>query len=657
MPNTSITFPASPAVNQQYTYGTTTYVWTGTSWMTYIDSASLMPTNPAAMTRQQFSGTGSQTVFTLAADPGALGNGTHIYINGVYQQKATYTTVTTTLTFSSAPPLGTNNIEVVSFVLSSVGTTDSALVTYLPSGTGAVTRTAQAKMRDTVSVKDFGAVGDGVTDDTAAIQATITAVGINGGCVYFPKGTYKITSQLVIYDSNIRLVGDGFKNTTITASSASFNMLRTTNGKSFISISDLSFLGGATTNATAQYGIIGGTTSTDETSNVLIENCRFSNSNNGIVVCSGKYWKVINCYFDTLIGNISGTGYGILSAESSAYGLFTNNHFTGTAGNGRHAVYMSVGCSYSIASNNIVKDFDQSAFACYATNAQAGTVENIISGNVITGGGTVATQESAAIYLGGKTSNCLISNNTILNFANIGIIVVDLGYGLTLNNMIKGNLITSCSLWGIAVRGGTTTSVSSNYVNGCSTSSSGTYAGIYISSTHSGGASTLTNTFISNNVVFGTTHKASFEINASVPVPTNTFIVGNIFTDGATAGRPVILNEATPIVSNYISNSTTGLYTYGGNEISRFVSRSSALNFGSIAANTTTELTITVTANITTTNWSVVVTPETGMESGLVWCAYVSAANTVTVRVANVTVAAIDPASKTFIVDCYRHNS
>lgn len=160
MPNTSITFPASPAVNQQHTYGTTTYVWTGTSWMTYIDSASLMPTNPAAMTRQQFSGTGSQTVFTLAADPGALGNGTHIYINGVYQQKATYTTVTTTLTFSSAPPLGTNNIEVVSFVLSSVGTTDSALVTYLPSGTGAVTRTAQAKMRDTVSINDYDTVAN-----------------------------------------------------------------------------------------------------------------------------------------------------------------------------------------------------------------------------------------------------------------------------------------------------------------------------------------------------------------------------------------------------------------------------------------------------------------------------------------------------------------
>lgn len=42
------------------------------------------------------------------------------------------------------------------------------------------------------SVKDFGAVGDGVTDDTAAIQAALNA----GGDVYFPAGRYRVTSQL-----------------------------------------------------------------------------------------------------------------------------------------------------------------------------------------------------------------------------------------------------------------------------------------------------------------------------------------------------------------------------------------------------------------------------------------------------------------------------
>jgi hypothetical protein len=60
---------------------------------------------------QNFSGTGSQTVFTLSSS--SLGeNFTFVYINGVYQQKNTYTVSGTTLTFSEAPP-NTSSIEVM----------------------------------------------------------------------------------------------------------------------------------------------------------------------------------------------------------------------------------------------------------------------------------------------------------------------------------------------------------------------------------------------------------------------------------------------------------------------------------------------------------------------------------------------------------------
>jgi hypothetical protein len=73
----------------------------------------------------------------------------------------------------------------------------SSLVTFLQAGTGAVTRTAQAKMRETVSVKDFGAVGDGVTDDTAAIQAAITyAKTLSCPRLVVDAGTYLISLTL-----------------------------------------------------------------------------------------------------------------------------------------------------------------------------------------------------------------------------------------------------------------------------------------------------------------------------------------------------------------------------------------------------------------------------------------------------------------------------
>ena len=61
-------------------------------------------------------------------------------------------------------------INDLSFV---TGTVSSTNVSFLQAGIGAVTRTAQSKMRDAVSANDFGAVGDGVADDTTAIQTAI----------------------------------------------------------------------------------------------------------------------------------------------------------------------------------------------------------------------------------------------------------------------------------------------------------------------------------------------------------------------------------------------------------------------------------------------------------------------------------------------------
>lgn len=68
----------------------------------------------------------------------------------------------------------------------------SELVTFIQSGTGAVTRTSQNKMRETVSVLDFGAIGDGVADDTVALASAIsTQKPLDFGGL-----TYRITSPI-----------------------------------------------------------------------------------------------------------------------------------------------------------------------------------------------------------------------------------------------------------------------------------------------------------------------------------------------------------------------------------------------------------------------------------------------------------------------------
>jgi len=76
---------------------------------------------------------------------------------------------------------------------------------FIQAGTGAQQRTVESKLQDVVSVKDFGAVGDGVTDDTDKIQAAITA-SVGKAC-FFPAGTYIIGARINV-PSNVELLGD-----------------------------------------------------------------------------------------------------------------------------------------------------------------------------------------------------------------------------------------------------------------------------------------------------------------------------------------------------------------------------------------------------------------------------------------------------------------
>jgi len=114
----------------------------------------------------------------------------------------------------------TNACSSTAFVNNAV--TNPSLV--LPNGTTATTQAPTdsttkvatdafvQNLEPFVSIKTFGAVGDGTTDDTTSIQNTITSVQASGGTVFFPAGTYKITSSLTS-TGRVTFLGVGYNAT------------------------------------------------------------------------------------------------------------------------------------------------------------------------------------------------------------------------------------------------------------------------------------------------------------------------------------------------------------------------------------------------------------------------------------------------------------
>lgn len=153
-------------------------IYNGSSWQ---DTA---VATPASFTSNVYSGNASTTAFTLTSTPASVAS-IFVFVSGVAQRPTTdYTVSGTTLTFTSAPPTGTNNV--LAFVASSVaaGTPDNASVSTAKLQDASVT-TAKIVDANVTPAKLSAAFGSWVTASTAALaraalgltSAAITTIG------------------------------------------------------------------------------------------------------------------------------------------------------------------------------------------------------------------------------------------------------------------------------------------------------------------------------------------------------------------------------------------------------------------------------------------------------------------------------------------------
>lgn len=175
--------------------------------------------------------------------------------------------------------------------------TGAQLVKFTRPETGAVLRTLYDEVVSVVRPEQFGAVGDGVTDDTSAIRKAITAAGI-GGRVSFRSGkTYLISDTLTIDSNFVELYGSGHldRSAKVKMAAGINKPMVLCQGGNKAKVNGLCLVGSSTTGTplTSQSCI-----KIDTTNNIEVRNCFLGSAHNLIDIQGVSFYtRLENVYF------------------------------------------------------------------------------------------------------------------------------------------------------------------------------------------------------------------------------------------------------------------------------------------------------------------------------------------------------------------------
>ena len=601
--------------------------------------------------------TAGQTVFTLTTMSYAPGTGSlTVYVDGVnqYEGDSYVETNSTTVTFTAGLHVGAQ-VKFTTAVQTTGNATDASVVSYSPaaasllSGVATVVSTAldalsneetgsryvgfiqddasavaqsvETKLRQTVSIVDFGAVGDDATDNAVFVQAALDYAATIGAAVYAPAGVY-VMEDTVVVPSGVMLYGDGvgtqFKRNTGVTPFDFFEVKNTahiqfhnfyingvtkldngTASNRYCGIriwadggaqpNDIEIVGvhfDKTTNGESQSEGNRGVVLLEDCYDVRMSRCKFYDNRGTAILITIKYGtsgintskiQIDQCYgigevapFDPSFPN----GFGSFISGNNHEDVIVTNCYVDGFGFSN----ISMNGPRSVVSSCISKNSSYAGINIGHTTTGDNCDDSVVVGNVTTG-----NTFSGVVVAGSKrvviADNVIYDDGATSGWTGIRILH-DANYdsGETQDIKIANNLIMACTYGGIAVECGTQIHITGNTVADCGS------VGIFLREKES--AETMW-AFISGNILRdnGTTNSA-VEVNTSAASgfgPVNAVVKDNYVysSDIATKQRwgLVTVGDSTAAMqvnnnwfsSNYNGssvNTSSGTYGYALNKFS-----------------------------------------------------------------------------------------